>query len=143
MSLARKKWPEFVKRSNEDAMIWLLVEGVNGINNFDRIIEVPKIDAIMMGPFDLSQSLGYPGQTNHPAVVGKIEEMVRKLRAKNIDTVAAMFSKTPEGLQNEARHWGDLGCRIIAAGSDRRIISAGFRSVVDGLKPLCAKATTA
>jgi 4-hydroxy-2-oxoheptanedioate aldolase len=138
-----ENWPEFVKWSNDNVMVWLLVEGAAGVANFDQILEVPGVDAIMMGPFDLSQALGYGGQTNHPAVVAKIEEMVRKSRAKNIDMVAVIFSKTPEEMQKEARHWGELGCRIIAAGSDRRIISAGFRSVVNGLKPLCAQSQVA
>jgi len=138
-----ENWPEFVKWSNDNVMLWLLVEGAAGVSNFDHIIEAPGIDAVMMGPFDLSQALGYPGQPGHPAVVAKIEEIVRKARAKDIDMVAAIFSKTPETMQNEVRHWADLGCRIIAAGSDRRIISAGFRSVVDGLKPLCARSQVA
>jgi 4-hydroxy-2-oxoheptanedioate aldolase len=138
-----ESWPEFVKWSNENAMAWMLVEGVDGINNFDQIIEVPGIHAIMMGPFDLSQALGYPGQTSHPKVVEKIEEIVRKARVKNIEVVAVIFSITAQEMQVETKHWVDLGCRIVAAGSDRRLIGAGFKSVVSALTPVGAASKTA
>ena len=52
-------------------------------------MEVPGLDAIGIGRFDLAQSLGYEGQMDHPDVVGALETMTRKARERGIDTIAA------------------------------------------------------
>ncbi len=129
-----QEWPLYVKWSDENTLVWLLVEGVEGVNNFDKIIEVPGIDAIVMGPFDLSQAMGYPGQVEHPAVIGKIEEMIRKARAKNLDMMAVIFSTTLEGMRMETRKWVDMGCRIIAAGCDKFFLTQDFKAAVENLR---------
>lgn len=129
-----QSWPEYVKWSDENTLVWLLVEGVEGIANYDKILEVPGIDAIVMGPFDLSQALGYPGQTDHPVVVAKIEEMIRKARAKNIEMMAVIFSPTLEGMRKETKKWVDMGCRIVAAGADKTALTGAFKSIVENLR---------
>lgn len=129
-----QNWPEFVRWSNENIMVWLLVEGVDGVANFDRIIEVEGIDAVIMGPFDLSQSMGYPGQVTHPEVVEKLEDMIKKARAKSIEVVTVIFNTDLENIKKDARHWVDLGCRILVAGADKGILAAGFNSIPAHLK---------
>ncbi len=129
-----QEWPLYVKWSDQNSLVWLIVEGVEGIHNFDKIIEVPGIDAIGIGPFDLSQAMGYQGQVEHPAVVGKIEEMVGKARAKNIELMAVIFSTTPEGMRLETRKWMDRGCRIIAAGCDKFFLVQDFKGAVENLR---------
>lgn len=59
---------EYFKSANETKLI-LQVEGKEGCANIDKIIKVEGIDCIFMGPYDLSQSLGIPGQINHPEVL--------------------------------------------------------------------------
>ena len=125
-----ENWPEFVAWSNENVLVWLLVEGTEGIDHFDEILEVPGINAIMMGPFDLSQAMGYPGQTSHPAVVEKLQMIVKKAQAKGIDMVVVPFARTPEDLRHELNSWLDMGCRIFTAGSDKRILAVGLKSAV-------------
>jgi 4-hydroxy-2-oxoheptanedioate aldolase len=45
-------------------MILIHIEGVEGLENLEEIISVPGLDVIFLGPYDLSQSLGIPGQVN-------------------------------------------------------------------------------
>jgi len=52
-------------------MIIAHIEGVEGINNLNEILSVSGIDVIFIGPYDLSQSLGIPGEVNHPLVTEK------------------------------------------------------------------------
>lgn len=122
-----KDWSAHVKWSNEETMAWLLIEGKDGVQNFEEILTVPHIDAIVMGPFDLSQSLGIPGQLNHPMLLQTLKEMVEKANAKGIQMVAVMLSEyESEQIQASVQKWKDLGCKIMTVGGDRALLSVGF-----------------
>ncbi len=131
-----ENWIQFVKWSNENVMVWLLVEGKEGVENFDSIIEVPGIDAIVMGPFDLSQSLGHAGEITHPEVVSRIESMFQKTRAKGIDMVTVVFATEADKILTEARRWIDLGSRIVAAPADKSFLTASFNSAARNLRAM-------
>ena len=66
-----------VHKANEDLMIVLQVEHIEGVRNIESIVNVPGIDVIFIGPFDLSGSLGVLGQVDHPQVQEAIEEIHR------------------------------------------------------------------
>ena len=131
-----ENWGQFVKWSNENVMVWLLVEGKEGVDNFESIIQVPGIDAIVMGPFDLSQSLGHPGEITHPEVVSRIEGMFQKTRAKGIDMVTVVFSTEPDQMLIEAKRWVGLGSRIVAAPADKNFLTASFNSAAKNLRAI-------
>ncbi len=123
-------WRQFAKWSNENTMVWLLVESLLGADNVIEIARVPGVDAIMLGPFDLSVSMGYPGDVEHPAVVSKLEEITEKVLAQGIDVVAVLLSQEDEALIQEKRHWEKRGCRIFNVISDRRQLATGFRKTI-------------
>ena len=50
--------PEYYRRANVETAVVLQIEGAEGITNLDAILEVPQVDCIFVGPFDLAQSLG-------------------------------------------------------------------------------------
>lgn len=60
--------------SNEDLLIGILVEGKNGLNELDDICSVDGLDLVYLGLFDICQSLGLPGQLEHPKVIDKLSE---------------------------------------------------------------------
>jgi 2-keto-3-deoxy-L-rhamnonate aldolase RhmA len=57
-----------------------LREDVAVLENLDTILAVPGIDLYSIGPNDFAQSLGYPGQPDHPEVVKTIQEITRRIR---------------------------------------------------------------
>ena len=66
--------PQIFDRLNEESMVLIHVEGVEGLENLRDITSVPGLDVIFLGPYDLSQSLGIPGQVNDPRVVDRMKE---------------------------------------------------------------------
>lgn len=60
--------------ANEDLLIGILVEGSNGLENLKDICEVEYLDIIYLGLFDICQSVGLPGQIDHPQVVEKLKD---------------------------------------------------------------------
>ena len=126
-----ENWVQHAQWSNEQTMIWLLVEGQEGVQNFDDILTVPNIDAMMLGPFDLSQSLGIPGQLDHPLLIKTLQGMVRKANARKIDVIAVMLSELqPEDIKASVQKWSTLGCKIMTVGGDRGIICTGFKTIL-------------
>jgi len=73
-----------VNRANENTMVIINIEGTKGIRNLQEITDVPDIDVIFIGPYDLSQSLGKPGQVNNPEVIKSIQNSVKLIKDKGL-----------------------------------------------------------
>jgi 4-hydroxy-2-oxoheptanedioate aldolase len=101
----------YFKLANE-ALIILQLEGSDAIKNIDGILELKGFDIIFIGPYDLSQSLGVPGQINHPIVINEIKGIVEKLSSKNI--LLGIYTDTKE----EAKNWMKLGVKYISYNVD-------------------------
>ena len=60
---------EYVEQANRETLVIPLIEDREGVDNLEEILSVPGIDAIFLGPGDLSVSLGHPGEMGHTEVV--------------------------------------------------------------------------
>lgn len=69
--------------SSRNLLVILQLEGVEAVENIDEILEVDGVDIIFVGPYDLSQSLGIPGEVDNPIVIEKMNVIVEKAKAKN------------------------------------------------------------
>jgi len=67
---------EYVKAANREVMILPDVESRKGVENIEAILRTPGIDGVVIGSNDLSQSLGFPGQTTHPVVIEAINKIL-------------------------------------------------------------------
>jgi 4-hydroxy-2-oxoheptanedioate aldolase len=67
--------PDIIAHSNANTMVVLQIETKTAIERIDELLSVPKIDAVMIGPADLSISLGVAGQFEHPTLVAAIEKI--------------------------------------------------------------------
>lgn len=108
------------ERANRDVVVMVMIEGTEGLDALEDIIEVPGLDAVFLGPVDLSHSLGVPGQTDHQRVVEAIEAVVR--RAARHGLAAAVFA--PDA--HRARAWVSLGLPMVACGIDSDLILRAF-----------------
>jgi len=67
-------------RNNENVLVVVNIEGVEGIQNLNEIITIPEIDVVFIGPYDLSQSLGKPGEVEDPEVINLIKDNVKIIK---------------------------------------------------------------
>lgn len=58
----------YVCQWNDASTLILQVESITGVENIDSLLAFPEVDGVMVGPYDISGSLGLPGQINHPQV---------------------------------------------------------------------------
>jgi 4-hydroxy-2-oxoheptanedioate aldolase len=70
----------YLKNANSKQLI-LQVEGKKGIEAVDEILKLENFDILFIGPYDLSQSLGYPGEVDHPVVVKAINDLADKVKS--------------------------------------------------------------
>jgi 4-hydroxy-2-oxoheptanedioate aldolase len=65
----------------DDLCLVLQVETVEGLENLEAIAQTQGVDAVFIGPADLSASMGLPGQMDHPDVVAAIHGAIDRLKA--------------------------------------------------------------
>ena len=75
---------EFRVRSNDDTLLVLHIEARDSVDRIDEILAVPGIDVAFLGPYDLSQTLGIPGQVTHPRVRDAMQAVVEAARKRNV-----------------------------------------------------------
>ena len=66
------KLQECVTTANESVAVVLQIERVDALPHVADILSVPGVDAIIVGPYDLSASMGRPGQIAHPDVAAAV-----------------------------------------------------------------------
>jgi len=119
---------KYFKSANEETMIIAHIEGVEGINNLDEILSVPCIDVIFIGPYDLSQSLGIPGEVNNPLVTERMKEVVLKCKQNKI--AVGTFADDIE----TAKFWVSLGVQYMSFSVDVGILYEATKQIVENLK---------
>lgn len=111
---------EYIRFVNENRFVMIQIEDHEALDELDEICAVPGIDAIFFGPGDFSQSIGVPGEINHPEV-----KRVRKLVAETARK-HGKFAATVGNMDNLAELI-QAGFRFINLGSDVTTLAAHCR----------------
>lgn len=75
------KMTDFVAQANAASLVCVQIEDREAVANIDEILTVPGIDVFFIGPSDLSQSMGHPGNAKAPVVAEAIAQTLAKIRA--------------------------------------------------------------
>jgi 2-dehydro-3-deoxyglucarate aldolase/4-hydroxy-2-oxoheptanedioate aldolase len=109
---AKASMPEIIEHVNANTMVVLQIETARGVDMRDELLSVQGIDAVMIGPADLSISLGVPGEFQHPRMV----EAMEKIRAScEAHDVAPGTQTRTIGL---AKFWRERGMRFLGCSSE-------------------------
>lgn len=112
--------------ANERVLPVLHIEGQAGIAALPEILEVEGIGVVFLGPYDLSQSCGVPGEVEHPTVVAKMREAVALARARGV--VVGTFVDNVQ----RAKVWREAGVGYICFSVDVGILyEASARAVAE------------
>jgi 4-hydroxy-2-oxoheptanedioate aldolase len=116
---------DFAAQANAQSLVCVQLEHAEAIANADEILAVDGIDVAFIGPSDLSQSMGHPGNPNAPEVAAAINATLAKIRASN---KAPGMPATAETL---ARVHAS-GCRYIYTHLPK-VLGAGAARFLDGI----------
>jgi len=121
---------DYPKHANDTVIAFAMIETASALNNLDEIMAVDGLDAVYIGPADLSLAVGCTpkfDQEEKP-VVEAIDMIVAK--AKEHGIVAGIHNGTPA----YARRMIDKGFQFVTVGSDARYMAAGARAIVTAMR---------
>jgi 4-hydroxy-2-oxoheptanedioate aldolase len=120
---------DYTEAQNERVTVIVHIEGERGVENLDEIMDVDGIDVLFLGPYDLSQSLGIPGQVQDSRVVDLMEDACERAgeRGVTIGTYADDVAM--------AKRWIDAGVQYVTVKVDAPLLHQRFEQIVDGVDP--------
>ena len=118
---------EYFQMANERTLTIAHLEGVEAVKNLDEIMAVDGVDILFIGPYDLSQSVGVPGEVTHPLVLEQMEKVIA--RAKMAGKLVGTFADDIPS----AKRWMEAGVMYIAISVDVGIFYDACSSIVNGL----------
>jgi 2-keto-3-deoxy-L-rhamnonate aldolase RhmA len=113
--------PEKMIRANNEVLTIAQIETAAGVEHVERIAAVEGIDVLWIGHNDLSNSMGIPGQFEHPDFLAAVERVLAACRTNN--KAAGMMPGTVEA----ARALLAQGFRIIAYSGDLWVYQTALR----------------
>lgn len=111
------------RRINDHLCLMGQIETKEAAERVDEICAEPELDAILIGPGDLSSSLGVCGQTNHPVLVEVAEKVIKSAKSHGkIVTVACPPA--------DAKAWTERGADLLFCGANVSCLRMGLQSVM-------------
>jgi 2-keto-3-deoxy-L-rhamnonate aldolase RhmA len=126
---------EKMTSANREVLLIALIETAAGVRNVDEIAAVDGIDVLWLGHFDLTNSLGIPGQFDHPTFKEAVAQIVAASR-RHGKAAGFMAANVPQG-----RDFMQQGFRMIAYGGDLWIYQMALREGITGLRTTCSRNT--
>lgn len=118
----------FFGKSNEKTVVVLQVEGQDGVAAVPEILTVKGLDVLFVGPYDLSASLGVPGQVEHPKVIEQMNQILKQ--ANELGVAIGYFVDDVQ----KAVEWKKRGVQYVSFSSDVGELYARFKMNADYFK---------
>ncbi len=117
---------EYVEIAKHEPLVILQIEHIEAVRNLDSILDVPGIDGILVGPYDLSTSIGKSRQWYDPEVAGTYDLVARKVKERGLLLGASCDS--------EYASWKKRGVNFIAIRGDYSAMLEGYTNAIDNFK---------
>jgi 4-hydroxy-2-oxoheptanedioate aldolase len=119
--------PQIIEHKNANTMVVLQIETKRAVEARNELLSVPGVDTVMVGPVDLSISLGVPGDFQHPKMVEAMEQIRDACNAHGV---------TP-GTQTRslalAKFWKERGMRFLGCSSETGMLFEKASEIVQAL----------
>jgi 2-keto-3-deoxy-L-rhamnonate aldolase RhmA len=109
---------DYIKKTNDETVVIVQFEHAEALPNVDEILKVDGVDVFFVGPSDLSQSLGFPGNPAAPAVAQAIDATIAKIvRAGKTPGMPASTENVGKVIGQGVRYIYTHAPRLIGAGA--------------------------
>ena len=119
-----KKWNE------QESIVIVQIEHIKAVENLEAILSVPGVDGFLIGPYDLSGSLGVPGQFDHPEMVKALNRVKDVSEKMNALSGYHVISPDVEAFQKKVRE----GYKFIAYSLDTLLLGSQSRILFNKLR---------
>lgn len=113
---------EYLAESAHDPLVIIQLEHIDAARRLDKILAVPGVDSVLIGPYDFSMSMGKPGRFDDPEVMAAFDEACAKVIAKGI----------PLGVYCESNFddWRRRGVTYMSVKNDTNAMLWGFQAAI-------------
>jgi 2-keto-3-deoxy-L-rhamnonate aldolase RhmA len=115
---------ERLEKTNEEVMAVIQIETADALNKLEDIVSVPGIDAVILGPTDLTVSLGIAGEYEHPKIWNVLKRLVKL--SGEYGFVAGCHYDAPELALKASR----LGAKMVSTSNDIIMLKTGYSQVI-------------
>lgn len=119
--------PEMMQVSNREGLVVLQIETKRALEARDELLSIPHIDAVLIGPMDLSISLGVAGDVHHPLMVDAIEKIIASCHAKGV-IPGGHFRNEQVGAK-----WKERGVLLLSCNNETMMLYERARQVIEHL----------
>jgi len=105
---------EYKKWVDDELVIIAQIEHINAVDNIDEIVKVDGIDGTIIGPYDLSGSMGYPGEFERDDVKEAVQKVLNVCKKSDMPSGFHVVDTEPEKLNQKI----EQGCTFLAYGID-------------------------
>ncbi|MDD2762775.1 MAG: aldolase/citrate lyase family protein [Opitutaceae bacterium] len=116
----------------DDSVIIAQIEHIEAVHNLDEILSTPGVAGFIVGPYDLSGSLGLPGEFTHPEML-KAQAEIRRVAARHPEIAAGYHIVQPQP-KLVAEKVGE-GYRFIAYSTDMILLGEACRGGMSQIRP--------
>jgi 2-dehydro-3-deoxyglucarate aldolase len=120
--------PYYLKTANQHVGVIVQLETPAAINRLEAIAQVKGVDALFIGPADLSAAMGHVGEPHHPAVMDLMAQAAQRCKALGIPV--GTIGDTPELVAQ----YRATGFDYVAIGSDLGLMMRSARSAIAALR---------
>jgi len=116
---------EYIESWNDSSIVLLQIESISAVNNIDAILDSPFIDGVMIGPMDISGSLGVPGDVDHPKVIEASKKVIEACEKRGISCGTQLASVN----ESKITELFNLGYTYLILGSDLFVLTEWTRKM--------------
>jgi len=124
---------EVIRYLNENTLTVVQFETRTALERCDELLSAPGVDVAMVGPSDLSISLGVPGEFEHPALVQAVQRLIESCGRHGV--VPGIQCRTSA----LAQPWLERGMRFVGIGSEHSLLLEKARETVAFMRSMCGE----
>lgn len=119
---------DYLRRANEEVLAMPMIESAEAVDNIEAMLQVPGIDAVILGPYDLAATMGHMMEVDHPDV----DKSLMRVRDACLDVGVpfGIFTST----EPLAAKWIERGAQLVTIGSDLQYIDTGVAATTAAVK---------
>ena len=124
---------EFLAYSNANTTVICQIESIEGIENLEAIATTPGVDVLWVGHFDLTQSMGIPGQFHDQRFLDNLKRVVAVCKRHNLG------AGIQPGSMEQAREWLAIGFNVISYSTDMSVYLTAMTQAVVQVRALAER----
>ncbi len=126
---------QYVRTANDSIAVVVMIESKEAVDNIQAILEVDGVDGVFIGPYDLSGSMGIPGETSHKSVTDACRSVAEACEHAGKSAGIHVVLPTAEAVSEAIAS----GFTFVALGMDTVFLDQAAREALSATRGLASR----